>query len=84
MRFSRVLGLYMKDGRPRPMTALRHMSAQRLILKGHSLDDVSMTMNTSTEMLKKVYLHSSNKEYSLQRHINKYKDYYIRRNSKKA
>jgi hypothetical protein len=84
VRFSRELGLYMKDGRPRPMTALRHMSAQRLILKGHSLDDVSMTMNTSTEMLKKVYLHSSNKEYSLQRHINKYKDYYTRRNSKKA
>jgi hypothetical protein len=84
VRFSRELGLYMKDGLPRPMTALRHMSAQRLILKGHSLDDVSMTMNTSTEMLKKVYLHSSNKEYSLQRHINKYKDYYTRRNSKKA
>jgi hypothetical protein len=48
------------------------------------LDDVSMTMNTNTEMLKKVYLHSSNKEYSLKRHINKYKDYYTRRNSKKA
>jgi hypothetical protein len=50
----------------------------------YSLDGVTMMMNTRTEMLKKVYLHSSNKEYSLQRHIDKYKDYYKRRNSKKT
>lgn len=40
----------------------------------YSLDGVTMNLNTNAEMLKKVYLHSSNKEYSLQRHIDKYKD----------
>ena len=44
-------------------------------MNAYALDGVTMKMNTSAEMLKKVYLYSSNKEYSLQRHIEKYKDY---------
>jgi hypothetical protein len=52
-------------------------------MTAYSLDGVTMKMNTSTEMLKKVYLHSSNKEFSLQRQINKYKEHYIKKAQRK-
>ena len=84
VRFSRELNLYIKDGKTRPMTAIRHGSVQRDVLKGKSLTNIALTHNTSEDMLRKVYAHSSNKNFSLQRHIEEYKDYYTRENKQKA
>jgi site-specific recombinase XerD len=83
-RFSIELGLYMKENKPRPMTSYRHASAQRMLLKGSSLDDVAMKMNTSKEMIQRVYAHSSNEHFALQKHIERYKGYYTREEKKKA
>ena len=55
----------MKEKKPRPMTSYRHASAQRMLLKGSSLDDVAMKMNTSKEMIQRVYAHSSNEHFSI-------------------
>jgi len=84
VRFSRELGLYLVNEKPRPMTSIRHGSVQRDILKGKSLTNVALTHNTSEEMLRKVYAHSSNKNFSLQRHIQEYSDYYTRKNKQTA
>ena len=84
VRFSRELGLYIKDGKTRPMTALRHMSALRMLNQGHSKSSVATAHNTSEDMITRVYTHSSNESYSLQRHIEEYKDYYTRENKQKA
>ncbi len=35
-------------------------------------------------MITRVYTHSSNESYSLQRHIEEYKDYYTREKKQKA
>ena len=83
VRFSRELGLYIKDGKTRPMTAIRHGSVQRDVLKGKSLTNIALTHNTSEDMIAKFYTHSSNESYSLQRHIEEYKDYYSRVKNKK-
>jgi hypothetical protein len=84
VRFSRELNLYIKDGKTRPMTAIRHGSVQRDILRGKSLTNIALTHNTSEEMIRKVYAHSSNKNFSLQRHIEEYKDYYTRNKKQRA
>jgi hypothetical protein len=36
-----------------------------MLLKGSSLDDVAMKMNTSKEMIQRVYAHSSNEHFSI-------------------
>jgi len=84
VRFSRELGLYEINGKTRPMTSIRHGSVQRDILKGKSLTNVALTHNTSEEMLRKVYAHSSNKNFALQRHIQEHSDYYTRKNKQTA
>jgi hypothetical protein len=84
VRFSRELGLYIKDGKTRPMTALRHMSALRMLNQGHSKSSVATAHNTSEDMITRVYTHSSNESYSLQRHIEEYKDYYTREKKQRA
>ena len=66
------------------MTSYRHASAQRTLLKGSSLDVVAMKMNTSKEMIQRVYAHSSNEHFALQKHIERYKEYYTREEKKKA
>ena len=66
------------------MTALRHMSALRMLNQGHSKSSVATAHNTSEDMITRVYTHSSNESYSLQRHIEEYKDYYTRENKQKA
>ena len=52
--------------------------------QGHSKSSAATAHNTSEDMLRKVYAHSSNKKFSLQRHIEEYKDYYTRENKQKA
>jgi len=84
VRFSRELNLYMKDGKTRPMTSYRHGSIQSDLLKGKSLTNVALTHNTSEEMARKVYAHSSNKDFALQRHIQEHSDYYTRKNKQTA
>ncbi len=74
----------MKDGKTRPMTSYRHGSIQSDLLKGKSLTNVALTHNTSEEMLRKVYAHSSNKDFALQRHIQEHSDYYTRKNKQTA
>jgi hypothetical protein len=66
------------------VTSYRHASAQRMLLKESSLDDVVMKMNTNKEMIQRVYAHSSNEHFALQKHIERYKGYYTREEKKKT
>lgn len=52
--------------------------------EGHSKSSVVTAHNTSEDMITKVYTRSSNESYSLQRHIEEYKDYYTREKKQKA
>jgi hypothetical protein len=84
LRFSIELNLYIKDTKSRPITAYRLTSAQTLKYQGVSDSEVTNRLNTSEEMIRKVYTHSSNEPYAVQRHIERYKEYYTREDKKKV
>lgn len=53
----------------------------KLLNQGHSK---SSTHNISEYMIQRVYAHSSNEHFALQKHIERYKGYYTREEKKKA
>jgi hypothetical protein len=66
------------------MTKYRHMSPQTLKIQGVTISDIAKKLNTSEGMIRKIYAHSSNEPCLVQRHIERYKDYYTREDKKKA
>ena len=55
------------------------MSTLSMLNQSHSKSSVATAHNTSEDMITRVYTHSSNESFSLQRHIEEYKDYYKRK-----
>jgi hypothetical protein len=41
-----------------------------------------MKMITGKEMIRKIYLHTSNEHFALKKHIERYKEYYTRKEKK--